>query len=299
LDPLHATHLKQLRLIGLPCLSADSKGERTSTASTLRSGNRSPFYVHEDIVPREVGDLQSTETTPLDYSQSFICHTATHNSVRFWVESRTRLFDREGYTDFLQCASCKSEHTFAPENLFLEDNYDFLPVFGGDELIVFRRPAGLSNRYREIAGVDDYWGPPIYRLAEPRDFRELDTWKDIYDATMEGLPIVSQTCIRDPGTDMEAVIECPVKTMNLDPDREMYQVDTGPVCYPDLSKRHDPRIACLSLAFVAFNSPSSADFIVEQPTRVPGKGGEGCWIYHYTKPFSVEAENRIFSIGVP
>jgi hypothetical protein len=68
--------------------------------------------------------MTSLEMRPLDYSHSFICHTASFNSVRFWVESRTRLGVREGRTDYLQCASCKSEDTFAAENLFYKDNYD-------------------------------------------------------------------------------------------------------------------------------------------------------------------------------
>jgi hypothetical protein len=60
---------------------------------------------------------------PLDYGRSFICHLADFNSVRFWVESRTRVFEKKT-VDFYQCASCKSEDTFASKNLFYEDNYD-------------------------------------------------------------------------------------------------------------------------------------------------------------------------------
>jgi len=30
--------------------------------------------------------------------------------------------------DYYQCASCKSENTFAERDLFQKDNYDFLPV---------------------------------------------------------------------------------------------------------------------------------------------------------------------------
>lgn len=232
---------------------------------------------------------------PLDYSRSFICHEASFNSVRFWVESRTRLLDGNGHLDFLQCASCKSEDTFAPENLFHHDNYDFLPVFGGDDLVVFRRYSRLTDRYRDVASVDKYWGLPIYRVHEAGDFRELGGWEDIYSSTMEGLPLVSQTQILDRDTGIGAIIECPVKTMNLEPEKRIYQVDTGPIAFPDLSRRHDPPIGSISLAFVAFNSPASADFIIEQPTRVKGVGE--CWIYHYSNPFSLEATNRLFSIG--
>ena len=66
---------------------------------------------------------------PVDYGLSYICHSAEFNSVRFWVESRTRMIDeRSGkWADYHQCASCKSENTFAEKDLFRKDNYD-LPL---------------------------------------------------------------------------------------------------------------------------------------------------------------------------
>ena len=70
--------------------------------------------------------------TPLDYGRSFVIGRAPANEVRFWVESRTRWIDERAGTheDYVQCGSCKSEDTFAEKDLFLRDNYDFLPVFG-------------------------------------------------------------------------------------------------------------------------------------------------------------------------
>ena len=35
---------------------------------------------------------------------------------------------------YYQCGSCKSEHTFAEKNLFINPNYDFLPVFGEEHI---------------------------------------------------------------------------------------------------------------------------------------------------------------------
>ena len=93
------------------------------------------------------------------------------------------------------------------------------------------------------------------------------------------------------------MIECPTKTMNVSLEKKMYQVDTGPVAYPDLSKRYDREIEGLSLAFMAFNAPTFADFVVEQPTPVVVEGEEKCKIYHYSKPFSLPAKNRVLAVG--
>ena len=81
--------------------------------------------------------------TPLDYGRSFILGNGPQNEVRFWVESRTRIIDEETgqRRDYVQTGSCKSEDTFAAKNLFYQDNYDFLPIFGPDDGIIFRRKA--------------------------------------------------------------------------------------------------------------------------------------------------------------
>ncbi len=234
----------------------------------------------------------------LDYSRSFICNTASFNAVRFWIESRTVLIDpqRNSQTEFYQCGSCKSENTFAEKNLFHKGNYDFLPIYGGGDLLIFRRPAGLSNTYRQISKAEDVWGEPRFKLRPCRHIELLTRWEQIRDRTAAGVPLVSQTEIHHPDTGLRAVIECPIKTMNISLDQRKYQVDTGPVALPDLSRRHEPAIASLRLAFVAFNTQNFADFVVEQPTSVIQDGTAVCEIYHYSKPFSMAARNRLFAV---
>ena len=79
----------------------------------------------------------------LDYGSSFIGSTGPGNAVRFWVESHTRIVNEEnGQTeDYYQCGSCKSEHTFAEKGLFMENNHDFIPVFGPHWSVIFRHKA--------------------------------------------------------------------------------------------------------------------------------------------------------------
>ena len=50
----------------------------------------------------------------LDYGRSFIRGTAPRNNVRFWVESRTTIFDDQAgtSTDYYQCA-CRSAGNIA------------------------------------------------------------------------------------------------------------------------------------------------------------------------------------------
>jgi hypothetical protein len=235
--------------------------------------------------------------TCLDYGRSFICNTASFNAVRFWIESRTVLIDGEQRFEFYQCGSCKSENTFAKEVLFAKENYDFLPILGDGYWLVFRRTAQLNPGYRSFKKMEEIWGPANLKLREAHKVTVLETWEQIRDATAEATPIVSRTEIQDETTGLKAVIECPVKTMNISLEKMLYQVDTGPIALPDLRKRYEPRIDSLRLAFLAFNAPHFADFVIEQPTKVIEEDQEKCQIHHYSGPISLKAKNVLLAMG--
>ena len=83
--------------------------------------------------------------------------------------------------------------------------------------------------------------------------------------------------------------------MNTRRDDDRYQVDTGPVAFPDLSVRPERLIDCLTLAFVAFNIPHFADFVIEVPTTVDPDHPD-LQIYHFSKIVSMPARNRLFAV---
>ena len=234
----------------------------------------------------------------IDYGRSFVCTSADFNSPRFWIESRCRVTDGETNTheDFYQGASCKSEDTFAEKDLFQDDNYDFLPVFSAGFGIMFRRKAWLNENYKTVYPSQDMWGGQTFRLAEPASVRELATPQEIREATHAAVPIVARTEIADETTGLRAVIECPVKTMNIHDETAMYQVDTGPVLFPDLSRRHERAVDALSLAFVALNAPHFADFVIEVPTPILREGAEVCQVRHYARRVSLPATNRLYAV---
>ena len=240
---------------------------------------------------------------PIDYGLSFIHGSVPSNRARFWVESRTRVVDeKEGKTeDFYQCGSCKGEETFAEKDLLRarDNSYDFLPVFGSVDSVIFRRfaaaPAG--GDYRQMAPSDSWWGGMIYRLTEAAPIHVLDTNEKIRTATHAELPLIVQTRICNEQTQMRAIIEFPVKTMNINDDRDMYQVDTGPVVFPDLSRRYGRMVESLSLAYEAINAPHFADFLLEVRTPVVVDGKHVCDVYHYSEPVTLRAENTLYCVG--
>jgi hypothetical protein len=233
----------------------------------------------------------------LDYRQSWVCGTSPVNSLRLLIESRlTFIDDSAGRSiEYVQCASCKSEDTFATSKLFYEDNYDFCPIYGDGQWLIFRRKNRVTPDYRRVQKLETVWGIPELRLAHGRNVRELTTWEEIRDVTASSAPMVAQTELSDPQTGLRAIIECPVKTMNISHEKQMYQIDTGPMVFADLSRRFDDPIDSLSLAFIAFNAPDFADFVIEQPTGVIEDGVEKCRTLHYSTPISRPAKNVLLT----
>ena len=166
----------------------------------------------------------------IDYGLSFINGSHPDNSPRLWVESRCQLIDeKNGSTEeYVQCGACKSENTFDEKDLFKEDNYDFIPIFGPNDELVFRRNSYLNDNYRTSYNASRLWGVKSYDYVKPPVAVEITTNAQIRAATHGNLPLVTQTEIRDEATGLRAIIEYPIKSMNICDGKDIYQVDTGP-----------------------------------------------------------------------
>lgn len=232
----------------------------------------------------------------LDYSRSFVQAKAGGNSPRFWVESRLSLRSSSPLAaeEYLQCGSCKSEHTFAEKDLFTDANYDFLPVFGRQSTVVFRQQALFHEGYRELRPTSEWWGGNERRLRriQPRVLQTLD---EIRAALFGGLPLVGLTEIRDDRTGNFAEIEYPIKTFNWSDEKRQWQVDTGPVLLPDLSVPPDRWAESFEVAFVAFNRWDEADFIVRGKTPVDIAGGQAVDVHHFERKVHLNTRNRLLA----
>ena len=131
------------------------------------------------------------------------------------------------------------------------------------------------------------------------DVERLDGFEQIAEATQRGLPMVGKTSISHPKTGLRAEIQYPIKTMNTLRDPGIFQVDTGPVLFPDLSRRCETWAEQVSLAFVAYETRTKdhADFILEVPTPIHLEGREVCRVMHYAKTVSLSAVNSLWRAG--
>jgi len=222
-----------------------------------------------------------------DFSRSFVINTASFNSVRFAIESRTTLVEGPTETVFYQCGAMKAEDTFVDRNLFYPDNYDFMPIFASSgSVLLLRRGPTVQVGDRQI--VRNHWGPPRIRVHES-PYRELTSWVAMRKATAAAIPLVTRTTI-EASDGRHVTIECPTRTMNMSLEAERYQVDVGPVALPDLEHRHEEPLDDLRLAFIAFSGGDRVSIITQEQYAVGAVE-----VYHYRDPFDLPAVNKVFA----
>jgi hypothetical protein len=226
----------------------------------------------------------------LDYGRAFLTFVTPGrgNNARLQVESRCRVSDGKKTWEYWFYASCKSEDTFARRDLFYEDNYDFCGVFSDEEYAIFRTRARHEGDFSETGLWRERFDDLVRHLPTV-SAEVLSDVSSVVAASLQHRPLIGQVSYHDAG--YEVHLEFPVKTMNVNDIEMMYQVDTGPLCIPDLSAKTRLMVERLQPAYVAYNAPDFADFIIQQPQK------EGnIEVAHYGTRRSVAAHTRVLAL---
>jgi hypothetical protein len=170
---------------------------------------------------------------------------------------------------------------------------DFLLIKSWDRndrgVMLFPPSLGVQPE-RHVGRADEAWTDRQIDISLAWG-RRLDNTDQIIEAVQGNRLLVSQTEFRLRNGDV-VWLEYPVKTVNVSERHGYYQVDTGPVLFPDLSIGHDNPIGNVRLAYVAHNGPEWAEFIVNVPTPV----AESIAVNHYSKSVGVEAQNLMIEV---
>ena len=238
-----------------------------------------------------------------DYGRSFVTFVTKpptrHNNARLQVESVCSLSDRgTGFScEYVFFASCKSEDTFAEKGLFFEDNFDFCGIFSDREVVIFKTYSKHTPRFREREGLWSEKFADVRMHLARAEGRLLRDNAAIVQASLDNIPLIGRVRLEGRAGDLSAVLEFPVKTMNADDQGNRYQVDTGPVPYPDLEMQVKHQVQRFSPAYVAFNAPHFADFVVQQAVPVEASEGQTLSVTHYARPFSVSAQTQVLALA--
>jgi len=251
-----------------------------------------------------------------DFSRSFITfridtevrqpETVSHqppfslNNARIPIECRCVVTEKDSGNaqTFVLGASCKTERVGVERDLWLQPNADYCPIFSADRYLHLKTyakagmtvesypPGSGTQSDRQSGRIQDTFDSVRIDVTSCTG-EPLGSAQEIVEAILANHLLVARTELEN--ARYHALIEYPVKTINANERDWVFQTDTGPVLFPDLTQAPEAVMTRLELAYAAFNQPDWIEFIVREPTTV----AEGVDVYHYSRPMRCDAKNQI------
>ncbi|MEZ4865083.1 MAG: hypothetical protein R3C14_27455 [Caldilineaceae bacterium] len=228
----------------------------------------------------------------------------TLNNARILLETRCLIHDRQTgiATTYVLGASCKTEQVGLKADLWLQPNADFCCVLSDEDFLI------LKSWDKHNKGVMFY--PPT---RGPQPERQLGKVADAFDCIKinvrmtEGEPLTTtaaivQATLADEGLTgriefsaldrFDVTLDFPIKTINASERDQIYQTDTGPILFPDFSLPFDQIMESFHLAYVAYNAPDWAEFILRVPTPL----NDEIAVNHYARTVRLATRNSIIRL---
>jgi len=245
-----------------------------------------------DAMVTEGGAMKSC-----DFARSFITFVlkGRANNARIQVEARCELHDtKTGKAEhYYLVASCKGEDTYGAGRLFLVPSYDFCMIYSSTDFLIIRTHANAERDNNSVGAIGDRFEDVKFQITLV-DADVLADDRAVAEATLGNRVVNGRTEITDPSGRYRALIEFPVKTMNVNDIRGAYQVDTGPILLPDFSSTKARAVERFVLAFVAYNRAGQAWFVIQEPTIVAKGRPEK--VSAYSRVVSMKARNSVLAL---
>ena len=244
----------------------------------------------------------------LDYSRSFAINTSAQdgverNTCRTQLLARCTLPDDTGATrDFYLGKECIGEYMYQERGIAQVPTSEVCILFSAGDSSLLKKFVNHDDdviQAGEMAvprkGFDgSYANWTSLRFVHGwRSARPLSCAEAVIEATLAGEPMVGRTTLAAERGD--AILEYPIPYVNVHPPDGRFQVDVGPILYPNPDSDAEWMVERLQLAYVMYNGFDTAEFALRVPTRVTEDGpGESL---HYSQVIKTTARHEIFGLG--
>jgi hypothetical protein len=158
---------------------------------------------------------------------------------------------------------------YADGQLFQMPNYEFCGIFTADRVSLIRTHWTSDRESVDIHAITDRFD----RVAIDRTETEAELLPDVaavVQATLANRVLVARTKLRDEATGASALLEYPIKTMNVTQDPARFQIDTGPIIVPIFDSTAEP-IGRFAIAHTVYWQDDRVEFVLRKPHDVaPG-----------------------------
>ncbi len=223
------------------------------------------------------------------------------NIARIHLDAACTLIDTRAGTSetYYLIAPCRAELMYRDTTLLQMPNYEFCGIFAADECLLIRTHWRSDRDNREYGRNRERFAAMHLDIRMHAQARPLLTATEIVAATLANFPLIARTTVHDAARGQTAIIEYPVKTMNVLPKEDRFQVDTGPVLLPDFAATTAREIERFDMTYVLYHQFTQAEFILRRP--VAPNGGSAALsesVTDYSVVRAVEARNELFAIGM-
>lgn len=222
------------------------------------------------------------------------------NIARIQLDAACTLTDaRSGARErYYLIAPCRAEHMYRDTTLLQMPNYEFCGIFAADECLLIRTHWRSDRDNREYGRNRERFADVHLDIHLHAEARPLGTAAEVIAATLANTPLVARTTLHDPARERTAIIDYPVKTMNVLPDEGRFQVDTGPVLLPDFAATTATarEIERFDMAYVLYHQFTQAEFVLRRPAALGDSTALADSVTDYSVVTAVEARNELFAI---
>ena len=231
-------------------------------------------------------------------------HMPWPNTVRILLDSRCWIREEgsEGAREYNMISPCRTEWMYRSDVLWQQPNYEFAGIYSDTEWMAGHIRSEGVNEFggdwrvsRPIAGRFQELRTVVRHYA---NVERLDTDEQVVEATTAFLPIVARTDVWSEDGKTRATVEYPIKTMNVQLERNRMQVDTGPVIFPDFQSDEEEEIRRLHFAFVCYNTRQVAEFVLRGPKPITSGGVRVGSYVDYSEVRRLPIENTFYAAAL-
>ncbi|MBN19336.1 MAG: hypothetical protein CL758_07695 [Chloroflexi bacterium] len=222
----------------------------------------------------------------------------------------TFINSRDEKEEFYLIAPCRSEHTHSDGQLIVMPNYDFRGIFGSKEYKIFRKHWVSNPNYLDDPGLDTTggrileesglhktkWDDVKLDISYFNNIKELVDKQSVVDSTLNNSILVGQTELFNEKTGEKAILEYPIKTMNVIKDIPRFQVDTGPILIPNFESVTDLKVDSLDIAHIVFNVFDKGEYILRKPVKIANTNSGPLSVTDYSKLDEYMGINRLYAV---
>ena len=248
----------------------------------------------------------------LDFYRCFCLETAAVggvecNTCRSHLRASCELADTEtGEADtFYLCQGCIGEDMYKLGGIAQMPTYEVFSIASetvvkqskvhanhADDIV---QVVSVGSRIETRDGRGATW--TAFRLQLNHvEARPLQTAEEIHEATVNGEHLLGRTTLHTGEPRCQAVLEYPIRYMNVHPTRTQFQVDVGPVLLPDLARDAASLMHRLDTAYIMYSTFDRAEFAIRRPTPVAGNASPETM--HYSEVIHADVMNELYSLGL-